>query len=130
MPSLIFERNTMSKSASEAAQEAAEAIRTLNYATLPHEGYPGLEYPSDVYEVIGALKTALERMPQALQQSSLWLGEQYAAGKVGHDSGADAGLDVASTRSLMDTAATMADELSVVLNRAHSASAHLTGTPS
>lgn len=117
----------MSKQASEAAQEAADAIKALNYATLPHDGYPGLESPSDVYDVIGSLKVALQRMPQALQQSSLWLGEKYAAGNVGHDSGTDAGQDVGNTRYLMDQAGEMAAELGALLNRAHSASAHLTG---
>ena len=118
----------MSQTASEAAQEAADAIKALNYATLPHEDYPGLEFPSDVYDVIGSLKNAMQRMPQALEQCSLWLGEQNAAGKVGHDSGADPGQDVGNTRYLLDTtAATMAAELAAVLNRAHSASAHLTG---
>ena len=117
----------MSKTASEAAQGAADAIRALNYATLPHEGYPGLEYPSDVYDVIGSLKTALQRMPQALQQSSLWLGEQYAAGKVGHDSGVDAGEDMRLTRHWMDAAGDVLAEVANMLNDAHSASAHLTG---
>ena len=117
----------MSKTASEAAQEAADAIRALNYATLPHEGAPGLEFPSDVYDVIGSLKTALQRMPQALQQCSLWLGEQNAAGKVGRAGGGDPGPDVGNTRYVLDTAATMADELAAMLNKGHSAGAYLTG---
>ena len=120
----------MSKTASEAAQEAADAIRALNYATLPHEGAPGLEFPSDVYDVIGSLKNALQRMPQALQQCSLWLGEQHAAGKVGHDSahsGGDAGADVRMTRHWMDAAGDVLAEVAKMLNDAHSASAHLTG---
>lgn len=77
------------RSASEIAYEAANLIRALSYATLPYEGYPGLENPADVYDVIGALEILAQRAPQALQQVSGWLQDQHNAGNVGHASGED-----------------------------------------
>jgi hypothetical protein len=53
------------------ADEAAEAIRSLNHATLfPGAGY---EYASDVYDAIGSLRVLAERLPQALTQAAKWL---------------------------------------------------------
>ena len=57
------------KPASEIAYKAADLIRGLNYSTLPYEGYPGLENPADVYDVIGALEILAQRAPQALSQN-------------------------------------------------------------
>ena len=114
-----------SKSARMRADEAAEAIRALNYATLPREGAPGLEYPGDVYEIVASLKTAVQRMPQLFGQLSLWLGQQHAVGKVAHDSGQDAAEYVREVRYWLDTAETCAGELAGALGNAHNASAGL-----
>jgi hypothetical protein len=44
-----------------------ELFRYLNYATSNAEALP---YPASLYDLIGALKTAADKTPQALQQSS------------------------------------------------------------
>lgn len=107
------------------AQDMAELARELNYATLPQEGYPGLEYPADVYEVIASLKVTLQRLPQALAQGGWWLHEQHEAGKVGHDSGGSAGDGVGQTRYWMETTGDALHDAADMLNHAHTASAHL-----
>lgn len=43
-----------------------ELWRYLNYATSNPEALP---YPASLYDLIGALKTAADKIPQALQQS-------------------------------------------------------------
>lgn len=115
----------MTTTAAKAADQAAEAMRALNYLTLPREGAPGLEYPGDVYEVVASLKILAQRLPQLFGQLSLWLGEQHAAGKVGHDSGEDAAEHVRQVRYWLDTAETCAHELAGALDKVHNASAGL-----
>jgi hypothetical protein len=114
-------------SVKDAADRAAEAVRLLNYLTLPGDGAPGLEYPSNVYDIVASIKIAVQRMPQLFGQMSGWLAGQYEADKVGHDGGEDARKDVDSTRHWLEAAANLAGELEAVLNSAHTASAHLTG---
>lgn len=109
----------------DTGERAAEAIRQLNYLTLPGDGAPGLTNPSDVYDVIGSLKVTARRMPQLLRQLSLWLGEQNAAGRVAHDGREAPGPYVADVRELLDAAEGYAGELEAILNRAHSASSGL-----
>jgi hypothetical protein len=116
---------TATQSAAQAADQAAEAIRALNYATLPHEGAPGLEYPGDAYMVIASLKTAVERMPQLFAQLTGWLTEQEAAGKVGHDSGGEAREYVAQVGYWLGAATGEATQLAAALGKAHNTSAGL-----
>jgi hypothetical protein len=52
----------------------AESVRVLNYAT--RDGAPGLEFPSDVYSLLGWLYTAAERLPQLLDQLAAFLADQ------------------------------------------------------
>lgn len=54
------------------AQEAAEAIRTLNHLTRGGD----LRYPADVYTMLGALSVLVERLPQTLQQLASFLERQ------------------------------------------------------
>ena len=46
------------------ARTAAEAVRSLNHATL---GGNGLEQPADAYAVLGELSLAASRLPQLLE---------------------------------------------------------------
>jgi hypothetical protein len=48
-----------------------ELFRYLNYATSNAEALP---YPASLYDLVGVLKTAADKIPQALQQSSQRLG--------------------------------------------------------
>jgi hypothetical protein len=111
--------------AQDTAERAAEAIRLLNYLSLPQDGAPGLRWPADLYDIVASLKVAAMREPQTFRQMSLWLGEQHAAGKVAHDSGEPAGGHVAAVRAALDTAEDAAGVLAEALNRVHNALAGL-----
>src|SRR5262249_13119642 len=49
-----------------AARAAGELVRYLAYATRPAAGLPE---PADVYELIGAVRVLLDRLPQMLTQT-------------------------------------------------------------
>lgn len=61
-----------------AARLLAEFARALNYATLPHD--PRLEFPSDVFMILGELQAALSRLPQACDHLAFFLQRQRDAG--------------------------------------------------
>jgi hypothetical protein len=63
-------------SAADIARRLSDDARALNYATLPFSGYPGLEWPSDAYETLGALAEATRRLVQATDQIAAFLREQ------------------------------------------------------
>jgi hypothetical protein len=70
----------------EAAWQAAEAIRALNHLTLATTGpKAGYSYPGDVDAVLGALQTLTSRLPQAFVQASSWLAAQHRRARIGHD---------------------------------------------
>lgn len=58
------------------ADQASEAIRALNHATLPADGYLGLRHPSDAYYLLGALHQLASRLPQLFEQISAFLQRQ------------------------------------------------------
>lgn len=73
------------------ANQASEAIRVLNHATLPANGCPGLSSPSDAYRMVGTLAELASRMPQLLEQVSAFLQRQLQLDRVAVDHGAFAG---------------------------------------
>jgi len=58
------------------ADQAAEAIRQLNYDVAAPR------YPADVYAVLGSLAVLSERLPQALRQLGRFLGDEVEHGRV------------------------------------------------
>ena len=68
------------------ARTAAEALRSLNHATL---GGAGLGQPADACEVLGELSLTASRIPQLLGQVGRWLAAALAAGQLGCDDGTD-----------------------------------------
>jgi hypothetical protein len=103
----------------ELADQAAEAIRSLNHRTMPGRD---LEYPADVYAIVGTLKVMADRLPQLLRQLSAWLEAEHKAGRAGHDSGQDPGPYVGDVTAALTLAATVAGTLSDALRLAHNAS--------
>ena len=104
------------------ADTAAEAVRALNYATLPGQG--GLTYPGDAYDLLAALGTLAERLPQLCQQVARWLTDEQRAGHLvegahGPCGGSDA-LAVAHTADALTRAAWSAVVLRGMLGRAQS----------
>ena len=69
------------------ARTAAEAVRSLNHATL---GGSGLDQPADAYErPRRAVAWPPPGLPQLLAQVGRWLAAALAAGRLGCDDGAD-----------------------------------------
>jgi hypothetical protein len=114
----------------QAAFALAEFVRYLNLAT--RDDAPGLERPSDVHDLIGALKTAFERMPQLLDQTGAWLerlrgnpalGDRYAGTVAGH--AATARGAVGETIELLAEVAQGVEDARELLRQAHNATGGL-----
>lgn len=74
-------------SAAALAGEIAEQVRALNHATLPAEGYPGLVWVADVYEVLNALREAANRLQQTALQTGAFLAHAADTAQLGVDAG-------------------------------------------
>jgi hypothetical protein len=69
------------------ADDAAEAIRTLNLATHPGDGSPGLAAPADACYLLGAMHQLVDRLPQLLVQLSAFLQRQLQQDVIAVDGG-------------------------------------------
>lgn len=112
-----------SRTPAEIAEGIAEAVRLLNYATMPVTGE--LEYPGDLCSVLADLKIAAERMPQAFDQMARWITAEHDAGRVAHDQGADVGEYVSAVADALERASNDAVALGAALYNAHEASSTL-----
>lgn len=117
---------TETRSPAEVAGAIAEDMRALAYLTGAG-GSVELEYPSDLYDVVGGLKEAASRFPQVLGQMARWLAAEQAAGRVAHDSGGASGEYVEAVVDAFGRASTDAETLAEALETAHSAGSGLTG---
>ncbi len=109
------------------ARSAAEAIRSLNHATL---GQDGLGQPADAYEVLGELSLAASRLPQLLGQIGRWLAAALAAGRLGCDDGTDPAAAVSGAATLISSARGSAAALAGNLSQAQQQLAPVNGRPS
>lgn len=100
------------------ADQAAEAIRGLNHATQSAKGE--LTYPGDAYEVVASLQQLTQRLPQAFEQISRFLGALAKTGALTADHGT-ADDHLAEARSGLASAALIAQTLTDHLGYAHSA---------
>ena len=107
------------------ALAASETIRTLNHATMPANGCPGLAYPSDAYTVVGALAELAGRLPQLLEQTSVFLQRQLQFDLIDVDEGAYKGDPLGAigtaANALEGCAARSAQDLAGALMRAQQA---------
>ncbi|GAA3624636.1 hypothetical protein GCM10022223_47140 [Kineosporia mesophila] len=108
------------------ADEAAEAIRSLNHLTI-HRDSPGYEWPSDVDAVIAHLSSTVAGMDQALGQAFNWLVREHQAGKVGHDAGLDVAPELRNLRENLTGVSSQINELTVNLDKLRRVTSHLTG---
>ncbi|MFH8737842.1 hypothetical protein [Streptomyces sp. NPDC017964] len=109
---------TETTNAAALADQAAETIRSLNYATLPDAG--GLAFPGDAYSTVGNLSTLAMRLPQALHQVRAFIDRQHENGELYSDQGPDdLTARIASLRDATDDAARAADALDAALEQAH-----------
>ncbi|MFI0822229.1 hypothetical protein ACH4TX_41665 [Streptomyces sp. NPDC021098] len=75
------------------AHQLAEETRALNHRTLDPTVF---EQPGDVSEVVCALRTVLERLPQALNQTSAGLRRLAETDGIRMDDGTDPAVAVAA----------------------------------
>lgn len=76
------------KSAATLAWLAAEALNSLNHATLMTPN-PSLEAPADAYATVAGLRSAVASLPQTLAQIEQLLDELRRADRIQHASGDD-----------------------------------------
>jgi hypothetical protein len=105
------------------ADQAAEAVRALNHATISG----GYEWPSDVDDVVAGLGRAAARMAQAIDQASRWITAQHDAGRVGLDQRGDSAPRIQHLREYLELASCDAGMLGRSLDLARSETTHLTG---
>jgi hypothetical protein len=106
------------------ASTAAEAIRTLNHATLPGGSDDSLKYPADVHDIIGSLDQLAAGLPQALGQVWTFLSGLAGDGYLRSDRNS-LDRDLSDTHAALDDAVRAAHSLTGALGRAHSATSHL-----
>jgi hypothetical protein len=109
------------------ARSAAEAIRSLNHATL---GGDGLGQPADAYAVLGELSIAASRLPQLLGQVGTWLAAALAGGRLGCDDGTDPAAAVSGAWLFISDARGSAAALARDLGQAQQQLAAVHGGPS
>jgi hypothetical protein len=109
------------------ARSAAEAIRSLNHATL---GGDGLGQPADAYAVLGELSLAASRLPQLLGQVGRWLAAALAGGRLGCDDGTDPAAPVSGAWLFLCDARGSAAALARDLQLAQQQLAAVNGGPS
>ena len=100
-----------------------EAARLLNYATSPESS--GLGYPSDVYDVLGTLSSAVALLPQALGQMSEWIRTEVDAGHAQENAdygryGGDADAAARALASVTTEARAAAEHLQRLLSEGQS----------
>jgi hypothetical protein len=109
------------------ARSAAEAVRSLNHATL---GGDGLAQPADACEVLGELSLAASRLPQLLGQVGRWLAAALAGGRLGCDDGTDPAAAVSGAWLFLSDARGSAAALARDLEQAQQQLAAVNGGPS
>ena len=108
------------------ARTAAEAIRSLNHATL---GGDGLGQPADAYAILGELALAASRLPQLLGQVGTWLAAALADGRLGCDDGTDPAVAVSGAWLFISDARGSAAALARDLGHAQQQLAAVNGEP-
>jgi hypothetical protein len=122
---LCGSRDVPEHAARDAADRVAEAVRLLNYLSLPGDGAPGLTWPADAYDVIGGLRRAAGMIPQMNSQLAGWLMAEQEAGRVAHESGGDALEAVQLTCDWLGMATEGAVDMETFYRHAHNASSVL-----
>lgn len=119
--------NDQVKTPSQLADQAAEAVRSLNHATLSKR--PGWEYPSDAYDVVGNLARLAMVLPQALQQTGRFFDDLANTRHMGVDADGTSVVEMQVDLGAALTAAVgSAQVLYLQLSRAHAVLSHATYT--
>lgn len=105
------------------ASKAAEAIRSLNHATI-NTG-DGWEYAPHAYQVLGQLAHLARMLPQAIGQTLLPVQNTNSHGRLTVDGGGNLGQAVQHFGNAVRTAVQAAELLATALDHAHAASSPL-----
>ena len=100
----------------EAANLLAGCVRYLNHASMAGSG--GLEYPGDAYDLLGALYTATQRLPQLCDQLAVFLVTPPADGRLADSQGRDPAIQAGMAADLLREAADRIPALTAHLQRA------------
>jgi hypothetical protein len=112
------------KTPAQLADDAAEAVRSINHLTTRRPTGEGWEFPSDAYSVVGNLGTLAMRLPQALEQLTEFVVTLDADDHVLADDGATGDRLVALRAGTTDAVAA-AEKLRSALDEMHAALAAL-----
>ena len=102
--------NAQTPDASDAARQAAEAIRTLNHLTL---NGPQLSAP-EISSVMQSLALLVDRLPQAFQQLAQQLAKRKDEDQVRMEDGRDPALPVAAVVKHLGGAAAICEAANAV----------------
>lgn len=111
------------------AEQAAQAVRTLNHLTRPHTG--ALAHPADVGDLVATLSCLTGRLPQLLHQLNQWLVSQQQAGHLRVDTSSPLPGPAAAVHAVtgqLTQAALNTQQASDALDAAHQHLARLTTT--
>lgn len=108
------------------ARSAAEAVRSLNHATLSGSG---LAQPADAYTLLGELSLAAAGLPQLLAQVGRWLTTALGAGRLGCDDGSDPAAAVSGAWLFISDARAGAAALARAIEHAQQQLAAVNGGP-
>lgn len=110
---------TEPKTPAQLADDAAEAVRSANHATMSTR--PGWEFPADAYSVVGNLLEMVQRLPQLLEQTGVHVQRLADGDHVRSDRGGNGAAEVAAALDALNRASTDALSLAAALDTAHSA---------
>lgn len=91
----------LTKTPTQLASEAAEAVRALNHRTLDPKSF---DQPGDASDVADAVRTLTERLPQLLTQLGAGLARFDETQAIRMDDGSDPVTAVAECKAALDTA--------------------------
>lgn len=113
----------------DAAESAAEALRTLNHLTLPapSPGVPGWEDAGDIYRVLGELRALADRLPQTCDQLAAGLQRLGDRADWHTDDGTNEHPEavVADAVEGLQVAGCIAEDIGLSIQQAHCSVAHL-----
>lgn len=102
------------------ASQAGDLIRQFNHETITTGD--DWQYPPHAYDAIGSLAYLVRMLPQAIEQTMRPVQRTHEQGRVTLDGGGDPDQAVTELRAAVADAATLAQALSMAVDRMHSAS--------
>lgn len=103
--------------------KAAEQVRQFNHESM--DIGDGWQYPPNAYDAIGNLAYLVRMLPQAIEQTLRPVQHTHDQGRVTVDGDRDPARAVAMLHAAVMDAANLARDLSVAVDRMHSAASPL-----